>query len=140
MPFETINLTHVVLAALAAWALGYVYYTLAYKFCPEEKPPCDGKPNIAALATALLGAGLSAYVLDALLHYIAPGNITSHSGAVSAFFVWLGFTLPPIAINNAFMGGKVKTTVIDGFYWLLTLTLQGALLGGLIAGTIKLPV
>jgi Protein of unknown function (DUF1761) len=57
------------------------------------------------------------------------GDITVRGGVVSGFFVWLGFVITTMGVNHAFAGAKPMLTLIDGFYWLGVLLIQGAVIG-----------
>ena len=68
-----------------------------------------------------------AWVLAGLMAHIGP--ITIRSGLISAGFVWFGFVLTTIAVNNAFSGRKPMLTVIDAGHWLGVLLIMGAVIG-----------
>ena len=48
---------------------------------------------------------------------------------ITAAFMWLGFVITTLSVNNAFQGAKPALTVIDGGHWLGVLLLQGAIIG-----------
>ena len=54
---------------------------------------------------------------------------TIGTGIVSAIFVWLGFMLTSMAVNNAFTGRKIMLTLIDAGHWLGVMLILGAVLG-----------
>ncbi len=147
MTFENINLPQVAVAGVAAWVLGYIYYSILSKpwadamgLSEADKAACRNRPDAwVPFVLALVGSTVCAYVFAALLHYVAPGGATVHGALISAFFVWLGFVLPPFAVNNAFSNRDSRLTLIDSGYWLLALLLQGALLGAFAEGKIHLP-
>lgn len=145
MAFENVHLVPVLLAGFAAWILGFVYYSALSKpykagLTPEQLEECKNrKMPFLPFVLCLLGAILMAYVLSVLLNYVGQEAISAKGGAVSAFFVWLGFTLPPTLINGVFAKRHPQILAIDSIYWLLALVLQGALLGAFASGAITLP-
>ena len=48
-----------------------------------------------------------------LISHLGPGPFTVRNGLISAAFVWLGFVVTTMAVNNAFSGRKAALTVID---------------------------
>ncbi len=51
------------------------------------------------------------------------------NGAIAAFFLWLGFVLTTIAVNNAYAGRKLALTAIDSTHWLGVLVVEGLIIG-----------
>jgi hypothetical protein len=48
---------------------------------------------------------------------------------ISGAFIWFGFMLTTMAVNNAFTGRKVMLTAIDAGHWLGVMLIIGAILG-----------
>jgi hypothetical protein len=145
MPCDAVNFKYILIAGAGAWILGFIYYTVLSKpwkaaMTAAELAACENRDNVwMPFALCLVANIFMAYMLDALLHYVAPGVINARAGIISAFFIWLGFIVTPMIVNAAFSMRKPMLTAIDSGYWLLALVLQGALLGGLASGEIKLP-
>ncbi len=73
---------------------------------------------------------IMAYVLYGLMKHVAHTNPLSVStGLISGVFVWFGFMLTSMAVNNAFTGRKTMLTVIDAGHWLGVMIILGAVLG-----------
>ena len=71
-----------------------------------------------------------AYVLYGLMKHVAHTSpLTVRTGVISAVFIWFGFILTTIAVNNAFSGRKAMLTVIDAGHWLGVMVILGAMLG-----------
>ena len=70
-----------------------------------------------------------AWVLAGLLGHLGAGQITVRNGVESGAFVWLGFVVTTIAVNNAFPGRKPLLSVIDSAHWLGALLIMGAIIG-----------
>jgi hypothetical protein len=59
------------------------------------------------------------------------GQITLINGVISGVFVWLGFVITTLAVNNSFAMRKPILIAIDGGHWLLVLVAMGAVIGGI---------
>jgi hypothetical protein len=70
---------------------------------------------------------IMAWVLAGTMAHV--GTITIRNGIISALFVWFGFVLTTMAVNNAFGGRTLKLTVIDAGHWLAVLVLMGLIIG-----------
>ena len=58
-----------------------------------------------------------------LFHF---GTLTLVDGVISGAFIWLGFVLTTVAVNNAFTFRRHVLTAIDGGHWLGVLLIIGA--------------
>jgi hypothetical protein len=70
-----------------------------------------------------------AWALAGVLGHLGPGQVTVLNGAISAFFLWLGFVVTTIAVNNAYAGRKLALTAIDSVHWLGVLVVEGLIIG-----------
>jgi hypothetical protein len=70
---------------------------------------------------------IMAYVLYGLLRHI--GVMTLRAGLISGAFIWFGFVMTTMLVNNAFSGRKYALTLIDGGHWLIVFLAMGAILG-----------
>jgi len=57
--------------------------------------------------------------------------VTLKNGVISALFMWLGFVITTLAVNNSFGQRRPLLTVIDGIHWLGVLVIQGAIVGAM---------
>jgi uncharacterized membrane protein len=135
MTFVGINYLAVLVAAVAAWVLGMVWYMALSKQWlaalgkteADMRGP-DGKPkSYAPLVIVFVAELIMAWMLAGLLGHL--GAVTVKNGAISGAFCWFGFVLTTIATNYAFHGRKIMLTVIDAGYWLAVLVLMGAIIG-----------
>ena len=55
--------------------------------------------------------------------------MTIRNGIIAALFLWFGFVLTTLSINNAYPGRKPMLTVIDGGHWLAVMLIMGAIIG-----------
>jgi hypothetical protein len=71
-----------------------------------------------------------AYVLYGLMKHVAHTNpLTVRTGVISGGFIWFGFILTSLAVNNAFTGRRTMLTAIDAGHWLGVVLILGAILG-----------
>ena len=47
--------------------------------------------------------------------------MTIRSAVISALFVWVGFVVTTMLVNNAFAGRRYALTAIDAGHWLVVL-------------------
>jgi hypothetical protein len=57
------------------------------------------------------------------------GAVTIRSAVISGLFVWAGFVVTTLLVNNAFAGRRTMLTLIDAGHWLLVVVLMGAVIG-----------
>lgn len=138
MTFTAPSYIAIVLAAVASFAFGAVYYMSlsrqwleAVGFSADvrarlERGERDPKPFIVSI----VGELVMAWVLAGIIGHLGPGNPFSvANGVISGAFVWLGFVATTVAINNAYGMRQVRLTVIDALHWLGVLVIQGAVIG-----------
>ena len=133
MSFAGINHLAVIIAALAAFGLGSVWYMLLAKpwlratgkTAAELKK--EGPAKALPFVVCLLALLVMAWMLAGLMGHI--GNITVRGGMITGAFVWTGFVITTMGVNHTFGGQKPMLTLIDGLYWLAVLVLMGAVIG-----------
>ncbi len=136
MTFAGMNIWAILVAAAAGFAVGGVWYRLlsapwmaAHGFTRETMRAHHGKgasplPFVIAIAANLV----MAWVLSGLIGHI--GATTIRGGMISGAFVWAGFVVTTLAVNNTFGMRNPKLILIDGGHWLAVLLLMGAIIGG----------
>jgi hypothetical protein len=135
MTFAGINYLAVLVAAAVGFGFGGVWYRLlatlwkaAHGFTTEQIRAHHGKGAapwpliIAAVADLVM-----AWMLAGLIGHM--GTVTIKNGVVTAAFVWFGFVLTALAVNNTFGLRSPKLIAIDGGHWLAVLLLMGAIIG-----------
>ena len=70
-----------------------------------------------------------AWVLAGIVGHL--GQVTLRSGVISALFCWVGFVITTMLVNNSFAMRSRRLLLIDGGYWLVALTLMGAIIGAI---------
>jgi hypothetical protein len=131
-----INYLAVLVAAIAGWLVGAVWYGVLGKpwmaalgWTADDMAGPDGKRRmpVGPMILAFVAQLVMALMLAGLLGHMGPRNVTN--GLVSGALVWLGFVITTIAVNNAFQKRKPMLTVLDGGHWLAVLLAQGIILG-----------
>jgi hypothetical protein len=134
MTFAGMNYWAVLMAAVAAWMLGALWYSLLSKpwmaaagvtKMEDTASPRAFLPFVLAFVAALV----MAWVLAGIMGHL--GQLSIKNGVISGAFCWLGFTIPAMAANYTFGRRSPLLLVIDGGYWLAALVVMGAVIGGL---------
>ncbi|WP_282610442.1 DUF1761 domain-containing protein [Pelagibius sp. Alg239-R121] len=142
MLFTGINYIAVLVAGVASYAFGSVYYmSLAKPWMAavgktEEEFKSGSSPRvfIVAFAAQLVMAFMLAGVLGHLVlagegGAVAGSSVSLVNGLITALCVWFGFILMAMLVNHGFQGAKRSLTVIDSGHWLGVLLIQGAVIG-----------
>ena len=139
MTFAGISYLAVVIAAVAGWLIGAIYYGLLAKpWVASHGKTMDGfKTEQAArkgtvhawlpFALAFLAELVMAYVLAGMVGHLGP--VTIRSAVISGLFVWAGFMVTTMLVNNAFAGRRYSLTLIDAGHWLAVIVVMGVVIG-----------
>ena len=139
MTFAGINYLAILIAAIAGWLAGAVYYmALGKQWVAAQGSTMEAfKARQAALkgtsaawlpfALAFLANLVMAWVLAGMVGHM--GSVTIRSAVISALFAWLGFVVTTVLVNNAFSGRSYSLTVIDAGHWLAVLVILGIVIG-----------
>ena len=137
MAFAGINYLAVLIAAVAGFAFGAAYYMslsrpwLAAIGKTKEELATAGRRSPAPFVISIIALAVMAWTLAGIMGHLGAGQVTVKNGVISALFVWLGFVITALAVNNAFGQRKPMLTVIDGIHWLGVLVIQGAIIGAM---------
>jgi hypothetical protein len=138
MQFVTVNWLSIVIAAVAAWLFGGIYYTALSKHwmaaqgktmeqCQAEMA---GKSGVAKAAPFILVFICEIVIAWALYGILVHMNaFTLRGGVISAVLCWFGFVVTTMTVNNAFTGRRPMLTAIDGGAWLGAFVIIGAIVG-----------
>jgi hypothetical protein len=137
MTFAGINYLAVVIAAVAGFGFGAIYYmTLSRAWMTamgwtteEQAARAAGSmgANKTPFLIGILANLVMAWVLAGLIAHMGP--VTIRSGMISGAFAWFGFVVTTLAVNYAFGGRQPMLTVIDSGHWLGVLLIMGAVIG-----------
>jgi hypothetical protein len=135
---QNLNWLPVIIAAVAAWMFGAVYYGVLGKAwlaaqgtTMEQTKAANAGKSAAAKATPFVLSFIAEIVMG-----VAMSGILFHigiyglgAGLFSGAMIWIGFVLTTIAVNNAYTFRSVKLTAIDAGHWLGVLLIIGGVLG-----------
>lgn len=125
-----VNWLAVILATVASFAFGAVWYTglskqwMAALGKTREQLNVGYTPFIWSVVVELV----MAYFL-ALLAPMLLGEVTILGGALVGAHMWLGFVLTTLILNHRYEGMKWSLTIIDGLHLLGVLVIQGVVIG-----------
>ena len=120
MTFAGINYVAVLVAAGVAWFFGGLWYRLlaqpwkaAHGFTSEQVRAHHGNytamwPLVVSFVADLIMAWMLAGVVGHL------GEVTVRGGVISAIFLWFGFVITTLAVNNIFGMRRNVLIAIDG--------------------------
>ena len=135
MEFAGLNYIGIVIAAIASFAFGAVYYMalsgpwMAALGKTEDEVRDGGGMRPAVYAVTAIAQLAMAWVLAGVIGHLGPGQVTPMNGAISGAFIWFGFILTTQLIGHGFQGQKKSLTLIDGGHWLGVLLIQGLVIG-----------
>jgi hypothetical protein len=135
MVFAGLNFLAILIAALAAFAWGALYYTslskqwLAAVGLSKEQIQTARSPMPFVISFVALA--IMAWVLAGTLGHLGPGQVTLKNGIISGLFLWLGFIATTVFVNNAYPGRKYSLSVIDSIHWLGVVVIEGATIGAM---------
>ncbi len=134
MTVSGVNSFAVIVAALAGFGFGAIWYTVLGGVwlralgrtkgdCKQQTGFAKALPFIIALVALLVMATMLAGIMAHL------GSYTVRGGVIAGGLLWLGFVITTLGVNHAFAGATPMLTVIDGGHWLAVLLIQGAVIG-----------
>ena len=132
MEFGTINILAVVISAISAMVVSFIWYSppLLEKSWLDQigrtRAQVEGDSPLKYLV-AFIGSLLMAYILARLLDIV--GGPSLELGILMAVVVWVAFVAATSAANFAFAGRPVRLWLIENGGHLLTLLVMGAILG-----------
>lgn len=133
MAFAGMNYLAVLISAVAAFAIGAIYYGVLGK--PWMKAaridPANATMSPVLFAISFLSELVMATMVAGVVGHLGPGEVTLVNGVVSAFFLWLGFVATTLIVNHRYQGFGWDLSLIDGVHWLLVLIAMGAIIGAM---------
>lgn len=131
MDFSTINWLAVIVAAVAAWLFGALWYTaLSGPWRTAARiDPATASKSILPFVFSFIALIIMATVASLLLGALTGGEPVLVAGLVFGFVFWLGFVLTTLATNQRYQGFGWTLTIIDLGHWLGVLLIIGAVLG-----------
>ena len=134
MTFAGLNYLAILLAALAAFGWGAIYYMtlskqwlVAVGMTKEQMQSRSAAPFVISFIALIV----MSWVLAGTLGHLGPGQVTVKNGIISGLFLWLGFIVTTVFVNNAYPGRKYSLSVIDSIHWLGVVVIEGAVIGAM---------
>ncbi len=128
MTFPGINYLAVLIAAVAGFLFGWLWYGLLGKRWMAAlgmvEPP---KPAPGPFIIAFLCQFVMAWMLAGVVGHL--GNVGIVRSLVSGVFLWAGFVMTTMIVNHRFQGANWGLTLIDGGHWLGVLLIMGLVIG-----------
>ena len=135
----SVNYLAVIVAAVAGFGVGFAWYWALGKTWMEAlgKKKKDCKPAampfiitaVALLVMAWMLAGLMGHLHNASVAGVGIDPMSPAGGLIAGLFLWIGFVLTTVGVNQAFQGLKPVVTAIDAGHWLAVLLVMGAIIG-----------
>ena len=135
MTFAGMNYLAILIAAIAAFGWGAGYYTTLSKqwlaAVGMTKEQMQTNRTATPFVISFVALLIMAWVLAGTLAHLGPGQVTLKNGIISGLFLWLGFVVTTVFVNNAYPGRKYSLSVIDSIHWLGVVVIQGAVIGAM---------
>ena len=131
MAFAGTNYLAVLIAALAAYGWGTVYYMTLSKQWLAAVELTEIKRSATPFVISFIALLVMAFVLAGSIGHLGPGNVTVKNGIISGLILWAGFVATTVFVNNAYPGRKYMLSIIDSVHWLGVLVIQGAVIGAM---------
>jgi hypothetical protein len=136
MSFGGLNQLAVVLAAIASFLFGGLWYGLLSKqWMAATNVDLDdikiskGGATVIPYVIAFVAQLVMAQILAGTIGHLGVGQVTLRNGVITGALMWLGFVITSLSVNYAFQGANRMLTVIDGGHWLGVLLIQGFIIG-----------
>jgi hypothetical protein len=131
MVFAGLNYFAILVAAVAGFAWGAAYYTTLSKQWLAAVGMTEVRYAPMPFIISFIALVVMAWVLAGSVGHLGPGQVTLKNGIISGLFMWVGFIVTTVFVNNAYPGRKVMLSVIDSIHWLGVLVIQGAIIGAM---------
>lgn len=141
MAFAGMNHLAIVIAAVVAWIGGAAWYGVLgsrwvaaqgktmEEFKAQQAAQKGTPASYVPFALAFVAELVMAWVLAGVVGHLGPGQVTIRNAIISGLFIWVGFIVTTIAVNNAFTGRRYLLTAIDAGHWLVVMLLMGLVIG-----------
>jgi hypothetical protein len=133
MAFTGMNYLAILIAAIAAFGWGAAYYmTLSKQWLAAvglTEQQLGNKRSPVPFIISFVALLMMGFVTAGVIGHL--GQVTVKAGIVTGLFLWLGFVVTTVFVNNAYPGRKFSLSVIDSIHWLGVLVIQGAVIGGM---------
>ncbi len=131
MELVSVNWWAVIVSTVISMVLGAGWYSMALFGKPWMKAIGKSEADLkggagTGYAIAVVSAFVTAYILAHFVHYTNAQTVAT--GAVTGFWLWLGFIFGPMAMNQSFEGRPASLLWINAGMQLVNLLIIGAIL------------
>ena len=129
MSFGGANYIAILVAAIAAYLAGAIYYGWLGKTWMKAAriDPAEAKMSLPLMVTGFVCELVMAWVMAGVIGHF--GDVTIRTGLISAALLWLGFMATTLTVNQRYQGFGWNLTLIDGIHWLIVALLMGGIIG-----------
>ena len=132
MNYLGVNWVAVLLATVASTALGFLWYMVFSRpwlaAIGKTREQFAGGSGPGPFLSSALMQLVMAYSI-ALITPVLFGAITVGNGLWCALHVWIGFVITALVINHRQQAARWSLTLVDGFYLLGVLLVDGLVIG-----------
>jgi hypothetical protein len=129
MTFAGLNYLAILVAAVAAFVWGAIYYMTLSKQWLAAVGRVEPNKSPVPFVISFVALIVMSWVLAGTVGHLGPGQVTLKNGIISGLFLWLGFIATTVFVNNAYPGRKYSLSVIDSIHWLGVVVIEGAVIG-----------
>lgn len=129
---EAVNIWAVLVAAVVSFLVGGVWFSMACfgkTWMREVKLTEDQIANANMKKVFGLAFVFTFIVAYCLATFISTPEVTGLTGAFYGFLAGFGWIFFAFAVNGLFEQKSWRYTLISGGYWVVVLTLMGAIIG-----------
>ena len=129
MSFGGANYIAILVAAIAAYLAGAIYYGWLGKTWMKAAriDPAEAKMSLPLMVTGFVCELVMAWVMAGVIGHF--GDVSIRTGLISGFLLWLGFMATTLTVNQRYQGFGWNLTIIDGIHWLIVALLMGGIIG-----------
>lgn len=130
MNFVAVNWLAIVLATVASFAFGAVWYMGLSKQWLDAVGKT--KEQLGVGYTPFIWSAVVELVMAYVLALITPllmGGVSNGAAIQVAVLMWVGFVITTLIMNHRYEGMKWSLTIIDGLHILGVLVIQGVVIG-----------
>lgn len=132
MNAENVNWLAVLVSAVSAFLIGWVWYSplLFAKAWMKASGMSEEKITKANMGKTFAFAFLFTLIAAInLAFFLADPSVTASSGALYGFLTGFGWMMMGIGVIAMFEQRSWTYILINGFYWVVSMTLMGLILG-----------
>ncbi|QPC85978.1 DUF1761 family protein [Mesorhizobium sp. NBSH29] len=134
MDYAGTNYLAVLLAAVAAWFFGALWYGILFSKPWIKAARIDlttSRRSPEPFIVSFIAEVVMAIVLAGAIGHLGGGQVTLTNGVISGLILWAGFIATTLAVNQRYQGFGWGLTVIDAGHWLGVMLLMGAIIGAM---------